>query len=43
MLTRIEANKELRKRGYKKDDEPGFGYLPTEVNWRGMLQCVEKT
>ena len=28
MLTRIEANKELRKRGYKKDDEPGVWISP---------------
>ena len=28
MLTRIEANKELRKRGYKKNDEPGVWISP---------------
>jgi hypothetical protein len=28
MLTRIEANKELKKRGYKKDDEPGVWISP---------------
>ena len=28
MLTRIEANKELRKRGYKKDGEPGVWISP---------------
>ena len=28
MLTRVEASKELRKRGYKKDDEPGVWISP---------------
>ena len=28
MLTRIEASTELRKRGYKKDDEPGVWISP---------------
>ena len=28
MLTGIEANKELRKRGYKKDNEPGVWISP---------------
>ena len=35
MLTRIEASKELKKRGYKKDDEPGVWISPdgTKVAW----------
>ena len=28
MLTRQEASKELKKRGYKKDDEPGIWVSP---------------
>ena len=28
MLTRVEASKELKKRGYKKDDEPGIWISP---------------
>ena len=28
MLTRAEASKELKKRGYKKDDEPGVWISP---------------
>jgi hypothetical protein len=28
MLTRQEASKELKKRGYKKDDEPGIWISP---------------
>mgnify|MGYP000427457440 CR=1 FL=1 len=28
MLTRQEASKELKKRGYKKDDEPGIWMSP---------------
>jgi len=28
MLTRVEASKELKKRGYKKDDEPGVWISP---------------
>lgn len=40
MLTRQEASKELKKRGYKKDDEPGVWISPngSKLAWYVALR-----
>ena len=40
MLTRQEASKELKKRGYKEDDEPGIWLSPegNKLAWFIALQ-----
>ena len=40
MLTRQEASKELKKRGYKEDDEPGVWLSPAgnKLAWFIALQ-----